>query len=64
MNGLSAENLKYGGELFTCILTDLMQNVWEDKLVPQYWKDGFMIVQYKGKGVWKPPRHSRPFGRL
>lgn len=36
MNGLSAENLKYGGERFTCILTDLMQNVWGDKLVSQY----------------------------
>lgn len=30
-------------------LTDLMQKVWEGKLVPQDWKDAVKVVLYTGK---------------
>ena len=50
IDGIPAEVLKYGGPSLVTHLTDLIGKIWEEKAVPQDFKDALLVHVYKHKG--------------
>ncbi len=50
LDGITAEMLKYGGEIFIDWMVWICNLVWEQSRVPVAWSKAIIVLLYKGKG--------------
>ncbi len=50
MDGITAEMLKYGGDIVVEWLLLICEQVWKRGEVPDDWKKAIIVPLYKGKG--------------